>query len=617
MGGERRFSKVVFEGFPVLIMAMLLFIMASSHEGKAEVRPVNIKVLGQIWGGTRSIAVDRKMLYVGTGPRVIAYEMGDLKGLKQIGRSMSFPDLVNDIAISGRYAYVALGGLQILEIPSLRRVGYHRAAGRAVGVALRGRYAYLLNEDDDPSRNGVQVLDVSSPSSPKSLGLHPIPGFPMYISAKGEYIYVTSRDKRSGGNEVRILSVSDPEKPKDVGLYMAPGVFVGISGNLGYAAGANGVLRILDMKSPFKPEMLGFCKLGKGFAIDVSTYGRYAYILAQDMDIHGVYELWIVDISNPRKPVPLSHQGMNGETADVAISGKYAYIAEWRRGIRIADISDPSSPKDLGFYRSGGGSARLTISGKYIYLADGEEGVKILDISDPKDPKEVWKYKAEGEGLHPSATAIAVSGRYLYVGEWMNGLRIFDISNPGAPKEVGFLDGLRMVVDVEVSGGYAYIAERENGLLIVDISNPREPKKICFWSSPGRIHGGPHATAKLRNYLYLADGLSGLRILDISNPNKPKEVGFRETKMNVVDVSISGGYLYVVENNFGPGSGLRIMDISNPISPKEVGSYRNRSFLLSPLMHMAFFDLPLGKKGIALTMGEYGLIILRVDKVGK
>lgn len=610
MGGERRFSKAVFEGFLFLLMAI------SSHAENTEVKPLNIKVLGQIGGEARSIAVKRKIIYIGAGPRIIAYEMADLRSLKPICRSMFFPDLVNDIAISGRYAYVVSGGLQILEISNLRRVGYHRAIGRAVGVALCGRYAYLLNEDENPSRNGVQVLDVSNPPSSNYLGFHTIPGFPMYISAKGGYIYVTSRDKRRGRNEVRILSILDPAKPKEVGLYMAPGVFVGVSesGNLGYVAGGNGILRILNMTNPTKPEMLGFCKAGKGSATDVSTYGNYVYVLSKD----DMCDLWIVDISNPRKPVPLSIQGMMRETVDIAISGKYAYIAEWKGGIRIADISDPSSPKDVGFYRSGGDAARLTISGKYIYLADGEGGVKILDVSDPKDPKEVWQHKTIGKNFsHFPAMAIAVSERYAYVGEWLNGLRIFDISDPCAPKEIGFLDGLGMVRDVEVSGRYAYIVERENGLLIVGISNPREPKKIGFWSSPGRIHGGPHATVKLGHHLYLADGLAGLRILDLSNPNKPKEVGFHKTKMNVVDVGVSGRYLYMAENNFGPGNGLRIMDISNPISPKGVGSYRNRSFLLSPSTHMAFFDLPLGKQGIALTMGEYGLILLRVDKSGK
>jgi hypothetical protein len=87
-------------------------------------------------------------------------------------------------------------------------VGYYSAYGNAVGVALSGNYAYVVDE------YALRAIDVSTPSSPVEAGSYDTPGYALDVDVRGSYAYVA--DYKDG---VRVIHIADPDTLVEVGYY--------------------------------------------------------------------------------------------------------------------------------------------------------------------------------------------------------------------------------------------------------------------------------------------------------------------------------------------------------------------------------------------------------------
>jgi len=126
------------------------------------------------------------------------------------------PSMAFDVAISGDYAYVADGysGLQIIDISvpsSPAWVGGFDTPGDAYGVAISGNYAYVADGDSD-----LQIIDISVPSSPAWVGEYYMPpGYARGVAISGDYAYVAA-------DWLKIMDISVPSNPVWVGGQYAP-----------------------------------------------------------------------------------------------------------------------------------------------------------------------------------------------------------------------------------------------------------------------------------------------------------------------------------------------------------------------------------------------------------
>jgi hypothetical protein len=105
----------------------------------------------------------------------------------------------------------------------------------------------------------------------------------------------------------------------------------------------------------------------------------------------------------------------------VAVSGSYAYVADWDAGLRVVDVSDLAHPQEEGFYDTPGSAWSVAVSGSYAYVADRGSGLRVVDVSDPANPFEEGFYVTPGE-----AFGVAVSGSYAYVAAGDYGLIILE-----------------------------------------------------------------------------------------------------------------------------------------------------------------------------------------------
>ena len=118
----------------------------------------------------------------------------------------------------------------------------------------------------------------------------------------------------------------------------------------------------------------------------------------------------------PRK-VDLDVVGRTGDGSPsgplgVTVAGDYAYLAAWRRGLRVVDISNPKKPKEVGACRVPGDAKDVAVAGGYAFVAAQEGGLRVLDLVSPASPKEVGSCPSRGHTV-----AVTLAGKRAYVSD--------------------------------------------------------------------------------------------------------------------------------------------------------------------------------------------------------
>jgi len=158
--------------------------------------------------------------------------------------------------------------------------------------------------------------------------------------------------------------------------------------------------------------------LTPGSARGVAISGDYAYVADYDYGSG----LQVIDISNPTVPMLAGSCDAPGSACGVAISGDYAYVADWGSGLQVIDISNPTAPALAGSYDTPHDARGVAISGDYAYVADGTSGLQVIDISNPTVPTLAGSYDTPGY-----AYSVAISGDYAYVADYVFGLPVIQV----------------------------------------------------------------------------------------------------------------------------------------------------------------------------------------------
>jgi hypothetical protein len=341
---------------------------------------------------------------------------------------------------------------------------------------------------------------------------------------------------------------------------------VAVSG--GHAYYSNGTaLMVADVSDPAAPQAVGETVVPDQPQV-IAVSAGYAYVA----DWRG--GLRVIDVSDPAAPIEVAFLDTPGQVArDVAVSGSYAYVTAGYHGLLVIDVSTPSAPVEDGVIDTPYWASGIAVDGGYAYVAEMEfpgagGSLRVIDISTPSTPVEVGFVDTPGR-----ARAVAVAGGYAYVADDSAGLRVIDVSTPSAPVEVGFVDTPGNAWGIAVSGGHAYVADDSAGLRVIDVSTPSAPLEVGVLDTPGRAGGGIAVAA---GFAYLADGFGGLRVIDVSTPSAPADVSFLESPGAADGIAVEGGYAYVGFRGSPdvPGTlqtGVRVYDVTDPSAPLEIG----------------------------------------------
>ena len=535
--------------------------------GAAQTTQSSWQAIGQIGGPTQAVAVQGNYAYVGVGLRLMMLDVSNPAALREVGASTPFPYFVEDVAIGGKFAYVAAGGggLRVVDISDPahpNEVGHWTSPGYAEGVAVAGGVVYLA---DGPY--GLRVIDVRNPAQPIEVGSAYPMNYAFKVAVNGHYAYVAA-----AGAGLLIADVTDPAHPVEVGSLDTPGYAygIGVGGNTVYVADGWEGVRIVNVSDPVHPSEIGFYKT-PGWAFGVAISGNLAYVA------DAFKGLRVLDVSIGSRPKELgSSEAEGGHAGAVVVQANTAYIADRNWGLRIVDVSKTDQCRQIGTYHPLSDAWAVDVAGRYAYVGAGYLGLWIIDISDPSHPVQAGVYDADG-----NVVGVVVSGKYAYLavggGRPGAGLHIVDVSTPALPAKVGFfaispyftgqLQGIPR--DIKVVENIAYITN-EPGLMLFDISDPTKPTFLSFTLIEpfGYAAIGLQVSGKLA---YVAKENIGLAIVDVSNPSAPSVIGIDSVPKFAQDVDVAGKHAYVADlySQF-----LRIVDVSDPQHPTTVGSFK-------------------------------------------
>ncbi len=225
--------------------------------------------------------------------------------------------------------------------------------------------------------------------------------------------------------------------------------------------------------------------------------------------------------------------------SDLKAEGKTLYAAVGDAGLYIVDISDPLKPVRKGAYTSPGYAEALAVKGYQVYLANGKEGLQIIDVKNPAVPValgQVYKNKY--------AFDVAVSGNYAYIAAADDGLLLADISSSNAPEEVASCDTPGIARNVALSGGNVFIADDWKGVAVVEVDKPKAPIFVKNIPTAGRAHG----LTLNGNYLYVADAYMGVRVFDVTRLSAPRDVtSFVPADTHMLRVVAGNGMIFGVD----------------------------------------------------------------------
>ena len=470
--------------------------------------------------------------FIGEGLGLTILDISDPESAHVIGRSLPMPEIAEDIALDGDYAYIAdgWGSLRIFDVSSPAspiEVGfiypdYYRYAR---GIEVVGNYAYVASARDwtvkhpiVDSKPGLSIVDISDPTTPVEIAFYEI-----------------------DQNGSPLLSDVAVEKDRAF-LSYGPG-----------CVPCTGGLYVFDISKPKSPEVLSTIQL-PGFASRINVVDKYAYVSNLRFfrldDPSGVSGLSIIDIADPANPLDVGFIQTIGQANSVAVLNNRAYVGGGTAGLYVMDISDPTQPQLISEVDTPQNADGVAAAGNFAYVADHAGGLRIINTLDPAAPAETSFY-------NPAIpTNLTVDGSYAYVTSGESGLRIIDIGDHEHPEEVGMVETPGFAQQVTVQGKTAYVANGTNGMRIISVANPAVPRELGYFDTPGEAR----AVAVRGNYAFMADGDSGMRIIEVSTPKSPIEVGFFETMITANDIVIDQDLVYLAAD-----TGLYIINVSNPV----------------------------------------------------
>jgi hypothetical protein len=455
------------------------------------------------------VVISGRYAYIAAGGAgLLIADVTDPRSPVEAGR-YDTPGYAYGLSLVGNIAYIAdaWGGIQAVDVSNPAQpiqLGVCPTPGWALSVAAVGTTLYVADGAD-----GIRLLDVSNSASMHEIGAYTGDGFARRVVAVGNTFYVA--DTFQG---VQVINAVTPAQPVKVGGYseIAEARWVAVSGRYAYIAGGKvGNMSVVDISDLANPRQVSVFQ-GAGTASGVIISGNYAYLTTFQSTPN---YLWVISIADPAHPIQTavipntSFSPVWVAPREAVLQGNYIYVAdEW--GLRIFDISDPANVRNVGQIQLMNTDESVeqctlgvAVSGRYAYVADAMTGVRIVDVNIPTSPQLIGTLASTG-----FTYAVAVSGNRLYAGNGDGTLQVADVTDPANPLELGRYRTPSAISGLTVVGNQLYVSDSGGGVQILDVSNPAAITLSASLDTPGEARQAVH----LGNVLYVADGSGGLVI---------------------------------------------------------------------------------------------------------
>ncbi len=411
------------------------------------------------------------------------------------------------IAVGDGVAYVANGpdGVVVLDVSdpkSPRQTAHVPLHGYAYTVMLDGDRAYVA----DIGR-GLVTLDTSDPRAPREFATTRTPGGAFDLVRQGRTLYLSD-----GAGGFMILDLTDRDRPKQIGYFPMAGQTrsVLLDGNRLIASRGSLGIAVYDVSEPRSPALRAVVDT-PGLVNDVTAHGDRIY--AADF-IGGVQ---VIEPDTGGALRISSTFNIENHPLGLAVDDQHLFMANAHYGFMEFDVS--GEPVLTGQDQSlGGYSVGLTRSGSRVLLSNLVKGIGLLDVADPARPRLTAIYPPPRSAAHqlafglPTVIRTRIRGDHAFLAAYSNGLQIVSLRDPNAIEPVGRLSTGGYVYGLDLDGDTAYLTDYEGRLIAADISDLARPSVKRVYRMPA---GEAWNVAVRGRIAYVALGSAGLGVVDL------------------------------------------------------------------------------------------------------
>lgn len=357
--------------------------------------------------------------------------------------------------------------LDVTDSITVQYVSGFEIPGFINDVSVSGSYAYT-------GSNGFRVIDISDSTHPVEIGYADIDG--SLVEAADNSLVVYCPYSMTANNTVHLMDVSDPANPVSLDSYASPVMTwdLVVRDNLAFVACWWDGVRILNFEDPNNLTLIahtmgwtsgGIPGVDYCYAQAVDVDENYLYIVDYEpFSTEDTYGLYIIDISNPADPTLINRfQNITSHPNDVAVKDGRVYIADGYGGVEVVDVSDPLNPSVIGYVDLIDGSTGITIEGDYAYVSEYIlGGLQVVDISTPSSPTLAGWYQPSG----CFALGVESDNGFVYIADGLAGFQIYRNL---------------LVTPVSVEPDEVVVKDFK---LEQNFPNPFNPTTIISWQSP-------------------------------------------------------------------------------------------------------------------------------------
>jgi len=200
-----------------------------------------------------------------------------------------------------------------------------------------------------------------------------------------------------------------------------------------------------------QPQLLTTLPIAAGYASEVVTMGRTAYVLVDD------FGFAVVDWLNPNAPQSGMEVPLSGGARSLAVGSNALYALDGYGQLEVFDLTDPLMPCSLGLIPGIGEANDLCVQGDHAYLVLASGGLQVVDLADPLAPIAGVQLEIE----FGNQTVAVFEDRAYVLGEgwtplpYYDYLHVVDLSDPSQPVILGSFDdgGADPVQFLEIHAG--------------------------------------------------------------------------------------------------------------------------------------------------------------------
>lgn len=299
--------------------------------------PSNFQALSTDREATK-VRIKGNLAVVADSQQLVIYDIGNLEGgIQELGR-VEILDYVQDMAISGNYAYLAAESeeLVIVDISDPQNPyitgqveGVFSNPDEGIGgwglehISVNNGYAYAAI-----GSGNLAIYNVSDPTSPEFIKEIPwVEGLTYW-----EHLFISRGHLYNArGEQFFSFSIADPENPE-----------------------------LLDAASATIEYQDGRSNNATGFTIN----GNYAYITS------GLSGLKVINISNPSNMVEAGSAHGLGKGNAVSVSDGIAYVANEFGVVDVYDVSVPSEPAFITQFNFAGTVKDVVATDDYVFAVN-------------------------------------------------------------------------------------------------------------------------------------------------------------------------------------------------------------------------------------------------------